>query len=65
MKYFYQFIAWVALALLMIASCIMDAILGHWFVFAICALAFVCDVISAFLAFILWRCDKARRNHDT
>ena len=65
MKYLYQFTAWVALALLMLASCIVDAIMGYWLVFASCALGLVVDAFNAFLAFLLWRCDRARRSHDT
>ena len=65
MRHLIKAIFWLVLSLLMVFCCIVNAIGQNWFVFAVCVIAFALDINNAFIAFILWRCDRARRSHDT
>ena len=62
MSHLTKAIFWLALALLMVFCCIIDAIGQNWFAFVVCAIGFVIDIVDASIEFSAWARELGRKD---
>ena len=62
MSHLTKAIIWLLLALMMVVCCYIDVIGQNWFAFVVCAIAFVFDIVDAFVEFAAWSREQGRKD---
>ena len=62
MSHLTKAILWLLLAVMMAVCCYIDVIEQNWFLFTVSAIAFVFDIVDAFVEFAAWSREQGRKD---
>ena len=62
MSHLTKVIIWLLLAMMMAVGCYIDIIEQNWFLLIVSAIAFVFDIVDAFVEFAAWSREQGRKD---